>query len=94
MVTSLFAGVAIPAWDRQLVNELKDAVFGMVDGEPTKHITVRNDGGEIYRMVVANGPEQQDALLECFARRGFESSADGDRTVMTLSHLTGELRIP
>lgn len=82
MDTSLVAGVAIPLWDRALVQAMKDATLGVWE-EPRVHsIVVVNAEGKAYRQVHACGQSEYDALLRCFSSLGFEARPLGGQIVM------------
>jgi hypothetical protein len=82
MVTSLFAGTAVPLWDRALVQAMKDATLGVWEEPRVHNIAVVNANGETYRQVIASGPHEYDALLRCFAGLGFEACLGGGQIVM------------
>ena len=70
MVTELVAGAAVPLWDRELVRALLEAVEGLPpDNETTWQLRVLNDDGQIYRLIVVEGPMECLDILECFAKR-------------------------
>jgi hypothetical protein len=71
MVTNLIAGVAVPSWDRALFLALREAVLGMPEQAPLRVLNVLNGDRQVYRQVVAHGTLEHQAMLQCFAERGF-----------------------
>ena len=81
MVTSLIAVAAVPLWDRSLLSALGEAVFDVVRTPEIRHLAVLNNDGELYREIVADGPQEFLSILACLARRNFDLKIDGPRLV-------------
>ena len=93
MFSTLVAGVPVPPWDREIFQALQDVLLGLPRGEPLRIVSLSNHQKQVYRTVLADGPVQYEALLDCLRRLGFEVQPDQAGAHVRLPELASALKI-